>query len=161
MGSSPGRPSWSGYTDAIANANSLTWKLKLMAEIAPGEHVEIDVATWERTQEVSLATLGLSLEEGKKILAEIQRQMVATQMAQRAQAERCCANCGRSLRNKGHHRSTFHSTYGNVPVRIRRVLPPLRALARRSPIHAQILHLAGASLLGCQTGRTGAVRQSG
>ena len=91
-----------------------------MAEIAPGEHVEIDVAAWERPQEVSLATLGLSLAEGKKILAEIQRQMVTTQMEQRAQADRCCANCGRSLRNKGHYRSTFHSTYGNVPVGARR-----------------------------------------
>ena len=147
----------------MANANSLIWKLKLMAEIAPGEHVEIDVAAWERTQEVSLATLGLSLEEGKKILAEIQRQMVATQMAQRAQAERCCANCGRSLRKQG-------TPSVDVPFDLRKcaragpprpTVPPLRALARRSPIHAQILHLAGASLLGCQTGRTGAVRQSG
>src|SRR5262249_11349288 len=101
-------PSWPRYTDAMANAHPLNWKLKLMAEIAPGEHVEIDVATWERPQEVSLATLGWSLEEGKKILAEIQRQMVTTQMEQRAQADRCCANCGRSLRNKGHYRSTFH-----------------------------------------------------
>ena len=36
----------------------------MVAEIAPGEHVEIDVAAWERPQEVSLATLGLSLKEG-------------------------------------------------------------------------------------------------
>jgi hypothetical protein len=43
MGISPGRPSWPGYTDTMANAHPLNWKLKLMAEIAPGEHVEIDV----------------------------------------------------------------------------------------------------------------------
>jgi len=112
-----------GYTDAMANANPLNWKLKLMAEIAPGEHVEVDVGSWERPVEVSLATLGLSLEEGKKILAEIQHQMVTTQMEQRAQADRRCADCGRSRRNKGCYRSTFHSAYGKVPVRVRRVLP--------------------------------------
>jgi hypothetical protein len=105
----------------------------------------------------------LSLEEGKKILAEIQRQMVTTQMEQRAPADRCCANCGRSLRNKG-------TLSVDVPFDLwkcarasatRPTVPPLRALSRRSPVHAQILHLARASLLGCQTGRTGAVCQSG
>ena len=81
VGMSSGGPSWPpGYTDAMANAHPLNWKLKLIAEIAPGEHVEIDVAAWERPQEVSLATLGLSLEEGKEILAEVQRRMVTTQM---------------------------------------------------------------------------------
>jgi hypothetical protein len=49
-----------GYTDAMANANPLNWKLKLMAEIAPGEHVEVDVGSWERPVEVSLATLASS-----------------------------------------------------------------------------------------------------
>jgi hypothetical protein len=29
----------------MANANPLNWKLKLIAEIAPGEHVEVDVGS--------------------------------------------------------------------------------------------------------------------
>jgi len=127
-----------GYTDAMANANPLNWKLKLMAEIAPGEHVEVEVGSWERPVEVSLATLGLSLEEGKKILAEIQHQMVTTQMEQRAQADRRCANCGRSRRNQGCYRSTFHSAYGQSARTgaTRLAVPPLRPPSRRSSVHA-------------------------
>jgi len=54
--------------------NPLKWKLKLTAELAPGESMEFDVTEWERAEEVTLGSLGLSLEESKTILAEIQRQ---------------------------------------------------------------------------------------
>src|ERR1700730_10853697 len=97
----------------MANDNPLKWKLKLMAELVPGECVEYDVTEWKRGEEVTLGSLGLSLEEGKNILAQIERH---------GQARRCCAQCGRRLPNKGYYRSTFRSMFGNVPVRVRRVM---------------------------------------
>jgi len=105
----------------MANRNPLKWKLKLTAELAPGERVECDVTEWERGEEVTLGSLGLSLEEGKTILAGIQAQMVAAQVERHGQARRSCAHCGRRLPNKGHYPSTFRSVFGNVPVRVRRV----------------------------------------
>jgi len=60
--------------------NPLKWKLKLTAELTPDESMELDVTEWERAEEVTLGSLGLTLEESKTILAEIQRQMVAAQV---------------------------------------------------------------------------------
>src|SRR4051812_29140539 len=48
--------------------------------------------------------------------------MVSAQVA--AVGERCrsCAACGRVLASKGHYRATFRSLFGDVPVRVRRLL---------------------------------------
>jgi hypothetical protein len=70
----------------MTNRNPLKWKLKLTAEVAPGESVECDVAEWERGEEVTLGSLGLSIAEGKSILAEVQLHMVAAQMEHHGRA---------------------------------------------------------------------------
>jgi hypothetical protein len=105
----------------MKNDTPLRWKLKLTVDLAPGESVEHDVTEWTRGERVDLASLGLSMEEGKTILAEIQTQKVAVQVERDGDAHRCCGTCGQKLRNKGHYQSTFRSVYGNVPVQIRRV----------------------------------------
>jgi Transposase len=105
----------------MENDKPLKWKLKLTAELGRGECVEYDLTGWERGAEVTLGSLGLSLAEGKAILAEIQTRMVAAQIECHGEARRCCGRCGRRLPNKGHYRSTFRSAFGNVPVRVRRV----------------------------------------
>src|SRR4051794_16897367 len=48
--------------------------------------------------------------------------MVSAQVA--AVGERCrsCAACGRGLASKGYYRATFRSLFGDVPVRVRRLL---------------------------------------
>ena len=74
----------------MANDNPLKWKLKLMAELVPGECVEYDVTEWKRGEEVTLGSLGLSLEEGKNILAEIQARIVAAQIERHGQAQQHC-----------------------------------------------------------------------
>src|SRR5215471_10491480 len=105
----------------MTNRNPLKWKLKLTAEVAPGESIECDVTQWERADEATLGSLGLSIAEGKSILAEVQLHMVAAQMEHHGQARGACSHCGRKLPNKGHYRSTFRSVFGNVAVRVRRV----------------------------------------
>src|ERR1019366_7899216 len=105
----------------MENDKPLKWKLKLTAELERGECVEYDVTDWERGAEVTLGSLGLSIAEGKAILAEIQTRMVAAQIECHGESGRCCGRCARRLPNKGHYRSTFRSAFGNVPVRVRRV----------------------------------------
>jgi hypothetical protein len=133
--------------------NPLKWKLKLTAELAPGESMELDVTEWERAEEVTLESLGLSLEESKTILAEIQHQMVAAQVECYGEARRTCAHCGRNLPNKGHYRSTFRSAFGNVKVRVRRVTAcrgcgnnPAKPLFTRSSSTAPELRYLNAKL---------------
>ena len=89
----------------MENGKPLKWKLKLTAELARGECVEYDVTGWERGAEVTLGSLGLSLAEGKAILAEIQTRMVAAQIECHGEARRCCGRCGRRLPNKGKRQS--------------------------------------------------------
>ena len=141
----------------MENDTPLKWKLKLTVELAPGKAVEHDVTEWKRGGPVDLASLGLSMDEGKAILAEIQTQMVAVQVKSHGQARRCCVKCGRSLPNKGHYRSTFRSVYGNVPVQVQRV----KACRGCGPVYAQVLHGPGTPLLERQTGGVAAIRESG
>jgi hypothetical protein len=125
----------------------LKWKLKLMTELVPGECVEYDVTEWERVEEVTLGSLGLSLEfeEGKNILAEIQTQMVAAQIERHGQARRCCAQCGRRRPNKGHYRSTDSVCFRQRAraSSARDGLPRLRRETHRPAVHAQVLHCSG------------------
>jgi len=48
----------------MENDKPLKWELKLTVELARGECVEYDVTDWERAEEVTLGSLGLSLAEG-------------------------------------------------------------------------------------------------
>src|SRR3954463_3182426 len=48
--------------------------------------------------------------------------MVSAQVAVVGERRRGCAACGRGLASKGHYPATFRSLFGNVPVRVRRLL---------------------------------------
>src|SRR3954471_3414513 len=48
--------------------------------------------------------------------------MVAGQLAVVGERRRGCATCGRPLASKGHYRATFRSLFGDVSVRVRRLL---------------------------------------
>jgi hypothetical protein len=84
----------------LANRNLLKWKLKLTAELAPGECIEYDVAAWERAEEVTLGSLGLSLAEGKAILAAMETQMVIAQIERQGQTRCCCGGAGGTCRTR-------------------------------------------------------------
>src|SRR3712207_9320996 len=48
--------------------------------------------------------------------------MVSAQLAVVGERRCGCATCGRPLASKGHYRATFRSLFGDVPVRVRRLL---------------------------------------
>ena len=52
------------------------WRVKVAAETGGGPAVEVEVAHIERSSYVQLETLGLTLDEGKRIAAAVQREVV-------------------------------------------------------------------------------------
>src|SRR5215207_262449 len=83
---------------------------------------ETEVARIERGAEAGLADLGLRLDEAKQLTAALQAEMVSAQLAVVGERRRGCVTCGRERASKGHYRATFRSLFGNVPVRVRRLL---------------------------------------
>src|SRR4051812_43423705 len=82
---------------------------------------ETEVARIERDEQAGLVELGLQLAEAKQLTAALQAQIVPAQVAVVGERRRGCA-CGRVLASKGHYPATFRSLFGDVPVRVRRLL---------------------------------------
>src|SRR5215212_7171937 len=83
---------------------------------------ETEVARIERGAEAGLADLGLRLDEAKQLTAALQAEMVSAQVAVVGERRRLCAACECPLASKGHYPATFRSLFGDVPVRVRRLL---------------------------------------
>ncbi len=83
---------------------------------------ETELACIERNEQIGLAELGLRLDEAKQVTAALQAEMVPTQMAALGECPRACAACGRRLASKGCSAARFPSLFGDVPVRVRRLL---------------------------------------
>jgi hypothetical protein len=69
-----------------------------------------------------LADLGLRLAEAKQLTAALQAEMVPAQVIRVGELGRSCVACGCALAGKGHYGATFRSVFGDVPVRVRRLL---------------------------------------
>ena len=69
-----------------------------------------------------MAELGLRLAEAKQLTAALQAEMVSAQVARVGERRRVCVACGRALASKGFYAASFRSLFGDVPVRVRRVL---------------------------------------
>ena len=100
----------------------LVWRVKLVAELQPGVTTETEVARLERNEESGLADPGLRLGEAKQLTAAVQARIVPAQVAMVGECRRCCAACGRLLASKGHYPARFRSLFGEVPIRVRRLL---------------------------------------
>jgi hypothetical protein len=100
----------------------LVWQVKVVAELQPGVTTETEVARIERDEQVNLAELGLRLDEAKQLTAVLQAQIVPAQLAGLDECRRICMSCGRVLASKGHYPVRFRSLFGDVPLRVRRLL---------------------------------------
>src|SRR5208282_105823 len=83
---------------------------------------ETEVARIERDEQAGMADLGLRLAETKQLTAALQAQIVPAQVAVVGDRRCSCVSCGRLLASKGHYPVTFRSLFGDVPVRVRRLL---------------------------------------
>ena len=97
-------------------------RVKLVTELPAGASMEVELACFERDEQPGLADLGLSLAEAKLLTAALQAEMVPTQVTFVGERRRWCEVCGAVLASKGHYNATFRSLFGNVPVRVRRLL---------------------------------------
>jgi len=100
----------------------MVWRVKLVAELEPGLTTEVEVARLERDEQAGLADLGLRLAEAKQLTAALQAEMVPTQVTMVGERRRSCEACGGVLASKGYYSATFRSLFGDVPVRVRRLL---------------------------------------
>lgn len=81
----------------------------------------MEIAAIEREDLLYPATAGLIMAEGKTIMEDLQRQMVAAQVEHHGVSMKSCAECGAALRTKGHCISMLKTVSGNVPMRVRRL----------------------------------------
>lgn len=68
-------------------------------------------------QEMADVALGLSLAEGKALLASAQEYLVGAQCEGIAEAHLCCGRCGSKLSLKGWHERQLRTVFGRVKVR--------------------------------------------
>ena len=101
---------------------NLVWRVKLVAELEAGLTTEVEVARLERDEQASLADLGLRLAEAKQLTAALQAEMVPAQVTVVGERRRSCEACGGVLTSKGHYTAAFRSLFGDVPIRVRRLL---------------------------------------
>jgi hypothetical protein len=99
----------------------MKWTVKLVAEVADGKQIEHEIATIERADGISPATVGLTIAEGKGILESLQKEIVTAQVQQHGASIPSCPRCGRAYRTKGYYPATLRSVYGKVGMRIRRL----------------------------------------
>jgi len=100
----------------------LVWRVKLVAEFQAGVTTEVEVGRLERDEQASVAAPGLRLAEAKQITAALQAEMVPRQVTVVGERHGLCATCGCVLASKGYYPATFRSLFGDVPVRVRRLL---------------------------------------
>ena len=99
----------------------LIWRVRLIAELEPGIVSEAEVARIERDDFAVAETIGLTLNEGKRLLAAAQAEIVRAQVAAMGERFRWCEDCGAKLVSKGYYPATFRSVFGDVAVRVRRL----------------------------------------
>ena len=96
------------------------WTVKLVAEVEPGQVTEHTISSLERRGQIMPATLGLSIAEGRTVLATIQAHVAMDHARRHGQISAPYETCGRQRTSKGDYRSTFRSVFGTVPMRVRR-----------------------------------------
>lgn len=80
-----------------------------------GQEAIHEVACVER-EDLTPASLGLSLAEGKMVLQAMQEVVVEWQMQAYLRQQRHCPQCGHVRQSKGAHSAVFRTVFGSLPV---------------------------------------------
>ena len=80
-----------------------------------GQETTKEIACIER-QELTPATFGLALAEGKAVLQALQEVVAESQLRTYLQQQRACPHCGKVRRTKGTHSTVFRTVFGALPV---------------------------------------------
>jgi hypothetical protein len=99
----------------------VAWIVRLVKTGAGSEKQSIDVATITRPDDlVEIAHLGLTLAEGKRLLAALQQEIVAAQARDHAVRRPDCRSCGAVCRVKDYRDHAVATLFGQVRVRLPR-----------------------------------------
>ena len=90
--------------------------LAVEGEAAGGGATTRAISAAVERSSLTAETLGLTLAEGKAILAELQAAVVAEQVAAHEAAARRCLACGTDRGIKGHHSLTCRTAFGTLPL---------------------------------------------
>ena len=103
------------------------------------------VSEIERTGPLTAATLGLTLAESKRLLTEIQHELVQAQLRCHFHERRICSECGDRRTLKDYQSACFKSLFGGVHLRV----PRLNGCSCTGQGHrAQTIQVEGAEELG-------------
>ena len=95
----------------------MEWRIKLEARTGWGEIETIEVADFKRrVVGLTAEEIGLSLDEAKQVLAELQRQVLQTQMKEYAVCARVCPVCLKMRRQRDCRTRTIQILFGTVTV---------------------------------------------
>src|SRR5215212_6355907 len=98
--------------------DTMRWQIMLELAGADGTPQRYEVGSGERIPTGhTAATLGFGLEEGKAILAAVQRHLVAAQVDEHCRSRRRCERCGASRPLKDLRPRRLTSLFGVVEVR--------------------------------------------
>jgi hypothetical protein len=99
----------------------VAWIVRLVKTGADGERQCADVLTINRPDELDdIANLGLTLAEGKLLLAGLQQEIVAAQAKGHAARRPDCRSCGEVCRVKDYRDHAVATLFGQVTVRLPR-----------------------------------------
>ena len=90
-------------------------KVQVVTLTDDGEESLQEVACVER-DELTPASLGLSIADSKAILQGIQEVVVEWQMHAYLDSQRHCPQCGKLRHSKGSHHTVFRTVFGDLPV---------------------------------------------
>ena len=97
------------------------WMLRLVKTGAEGEGSCTDVLEIDRPDDLGdIASLGLTLAEAKRLLAGVQREIVAVQAKEHAVRRPDCSRCGRVCQVKDYRDHAVATLFGQVTVRLAR-----------------------------------------
>lgn len=91
--------------------------IQIIMETETGHQTQ-EVARLERQpQGACLENVGLTLAEGKQLLATLQARMVGEQIAEYLDGQQRCTRCGEVRTLKGTHDLTFQTLFGNLQLK--------------------------------------------
>src|SRR3954454_19387290 len=96
--------------------------MRLVKIAADGENRCVDVMTINRPDDLGdIASLGLTLAEGKLVLAGLQQQIVAAQAGSHARRRPACRSCGAVCHVKDYRDHAVATLFGQVTLRLPRL----------------------------------------
>ena len=99
----------------------VAWIVRLVSLGAEGEEHSTDVLQIAKPRDLTdLASLGLTLAEGKRLLAGVQQELVAAQARVHAVRRPECRSCGVACRVKDYRQHAIATLFGRVTVRLPR-----------------------------------------